>query len=137
MPLERMEHFLVNSEDIEATKDFYCDVLGMAVGFRPELGFPGYWLYLGDVPCIHIADWDTYQDFTKRVDIPLSPMAEGTGPLDHIAFNASDYDGLVAKLESLDIAYKHNILDEIGLRQIFLHDPNGVCIELNFRSAPD
>ena len=24
-------------------------------GFRPDLGFPGYWLYAGDVPCIHIA----------------------------------------------------------------------------------
>lgn len=134
MPLERMEHFLVNSEDIEVTKDFYCRVLGMTVGFRPELGFAGYWLYLGEVPCIHIADWDGYQGFTKRVDIPISAMADGTGPLDHIAFNASDYQGMIDRLDSLDIDYKHNELDEIGLRQIFLHDPNGLCIELNFRS---
>jgi catechol 2,3-dioxygenase-like lactoylglutathione lyase family enzyme len=134
MPLERMEHFLVNSEDIDRTKDFYCEVLGMKEGFRPKLSFAGYWLYLGDIPCIHIADWEGYQVFTKEMDIPISTLADGTGPLDHIAFNASDYDGMVAKLKALGLSFKHNELDEIGLRQIFVRDPNGLCIELNFRS---
>lgn len=134
MPLEKMEHFLVNSEDIDKTRDFYCQVLGMTEGFRPKLSFAGYWLYLGDIPCIHIADWEGYQAFTKEMDIPISTRAHGTGPLDHIAFNASNYDGMLAKLKSFGLSFKHNELDEIGLRQIFVHDPNGLCIELNFRS---
>lgn len=134
MPLERMEHFLVISDDIDATRDFYCDVLGLRDGFRPELGFPGYWLYLGDVPCIHIVDWEGYDAFTRKVDIPMSRRAESTGALDHVAFNASDYDEIRGKLEARGLPYKFNDLDDIGLRQIFVHDPNGLCIELNFRS---
>lgn len=133
MPLKRMEHYLVLSDDIEATKRFYCDVLGMTKGFRPVLDFPGYWLYLGDTPCIHIGDWNAYVVWTKRVGIPVSARAEGTGPLDHIAFNASGFDETVRRLERLGVEMSRNELDDIGLRQLFIRDPNGLMIELNFR----
>jgi catechol 2,3-dioxygenase-like lactoylglutathione lyase family enzyme len=133
MPLQRMEHYLVLSEDIEKTKDFYCNALGMTNGFRPTLDFPGYWLYLGDTPCIHIGDRDAYAVWTKRVGIPISSKAPGTGPVDHIAFNATGYDEMRQRLRSLGIEISENSIDEIGLWQIFLQDPNGVPIELNFR----
>lgn len=135
MPIQRMEHYLVLSDDIDETKRFYCEVLGMTEGFRPNLGFPGYWLYVGDTPCIHIAEWETYAVFTKRVGIPISTRAAGTGPLDHIAFNAARYDETVEKLDRLGIEMSSNILDEIGLRQLFIRDPNGLLIELNFREG--
>ena len=133
MPLERMEHYLVLTEDVDRTRDFYRDALGMTVGFRPELEFAGYWLYLGDTPCIHIADWDEYEGWTARVGIPFSKKASGTGPVDHIAFNATGYDEMLERLRRLAIEPACNSLDDIGLRQLFLHDPNGVAIELNFR----
>jgi len=41
MPLEKMEHYLVLTDDIEATRDFYVNALGMYVGARPPLGFAG------------------------------------------------------------------------------------------------
>jgi catechol 2,3-dioxygenase-like lactoylglutathione lyase family enzyme len=134
MPLQRMEHFLVISEDIASTRDFYCEVLGMTVGFRPELDFPGYWLYVGDVGCLHIAEWETYRAWTDQVGIPMSTRAEGTGPVDHIAFNATDYAGTLATIEARGLPYSCNELGEIGLRQIFVKDPNGVSLELNFRT---
>jgi catechol 2,3-dioxygenase-like lactoylglutathione lyase family enzyme len=133
VPLKRMEHFLVLSDDIDATQRFYCDVLGMTPGFRPALDFPGYWLYLGDTPCIHVAEWAAYAVWTKQVGIPISSRAAGTGPLDHIAFNASGFDEIAARLERLGIESSRNTLDDIGLRQIFIKDPNGLMIELNFR----
>ena len=133
MPVQRLEHFLVISEDIDATRDFYCDVLGMTVGFRPELDFPGYWLYLGDVGCLHLAEWETYARWTKEVDIPMSTKAPGSGPVDHIAFNATGFDEIIARLDQRGLGYKQNRLDDIGLRQIFLKDPNGITLELNFR----
>jgi catechol 2,3-dioxygenase-like lactoylglutathione lyase family enzyme len=134
MTVQRLEHFLVISDDIDVTRDFYCDVLGMTVGFRPELDFPGYWLYLGEVPCLHVAEWETYAVWTEQVGIPMSTRADGTGPVDHIAFNADGYDALVARIESKGLGYSTNLLDDIGLRQIFIEDPNGVTLELNFRS---
>ena len=134
MPLLRIEHYLVLSDDIDDTRDFYRDVLGLRDGFRPDLGFPGYWLYAGDVPCIHIAEWKSYAVWTKEVGIPISTRAPSTGAVDHIAFNASDFDEVRARLVKRGVEVSENLLDEIGLRQIFIHDPNGVPIELNFRS---
>jgi catechol 2,3-dioxygenase-like lactoylglutathione lyase family enzyme len=134
MPLLRMEHYLVLSDDIDKTKDFYCDVLGLREGFRPKLGFAGYWLYVGDVPSIHIAEWESYAVWTKDVGIPISSRAASTGAVDHIAFNASGFDDMRARLNAHGIQASENRLDEIGLRQLFIYDPNGVPIELNFRS---
>jgi len=134
MPLLRLEHYLVLSDDIDGTRDFYCDVLGMREGFRPKLGFPGYWLYVGDVPSIHIAEWESYAVWTKEVGIPVSSRAKSTGAVDHIAFNASGFDEVRARLQARGLKINENLLDEIGLRQLFIYDPNGVPIELNFRS---
>ena len=134
MPLLKLEHYLVLSDDIDRTRDFYRDVLGMREGFRPKLDFAGYWLYVGDVPSIHIGEWKSYAVWTKEAGIPISTRAASTGAVDHIAFNASGFDEMRARLQARGIAMNENLLDEIGLRQIFIYDPNGVPIELNFRS---
>ena len=133
MPLLKLEHYLVLSDDIDRTRDFYRDVLGMREGFRPKLDFAGYWLYVGDVPSIHIGEWKSYAVWTKEAGIPISTRAASTGAVDHIAFNASGFDEMRARLLARGIAMNENLLDEIGLRQIFIYDPNGVPIELNFR----
>ena len=135
MPLIKMEHYLVLTDDIDATRDFYRDVLGMTVGFRPPLGFPGYWLYVGDTPCIHIAEWKTYTAHSNARGIPVSTKAPGTGPFDHIAFNGGEFDDVVANLKRYGVEYGLNAVPDAGLRQLFLRDPNGVKIELNFMSG--
>jgi len=134
MPLTRLEHYLVLSDDIHRTRDFYCDVLGMTEGFRPQLTFPGFWLYVDDTPCVHIAEWRTYAAWTQEVGIPLSTKAPGTGPVDHIAFNATGFDEMRARLAGRKLEWSENSLDDIGMKQMFLHDPNGVPIEINFRT---
>ena len=134
MPLQRLEHYLVLSDDIDTTRDFYRDVLGMTEGFRPELDFPGFWLYLGDTPCIHIAEWQSYAAWTKKVGIPISTRASSTGPVDHIAFNGTGFAEVRAKLVARGLTFSENRIEDIGLRQMFLRDPNGVPIEINFRS---
>ena len=134
MPLQRLEHYLVLSDDISKTRDFYRDVLGMAEGFRPALDFPGYWLYLGDVPCIHVAEWRSYAEWTQKVGIPVSTRAPSTGPVDHIAFNGIGFAEVRARLVARNLEFSENSLDDIGLKQMFLRDPNGVPIEINFRS---
>ncbi len=132
MPLQRIEHYLVLSDDIEATKSFYCDLLGFEEGFRPAMRFPGYWLYLGEVPCIHIADWSSYENYGDDAGMTVSRHAQGTGPVDHIAFAGSDYEDMVRRLDGGNVEYQTNEVAEIGLRQVFVHDPNGLKIELNF-----
>jgi catechol 2,3-dioxygenase-like lactoylglutathione lyase family enzyme len=132
--LTRLEHFLVMTRDLDATRDFYRDVLGLKEGPRPELGFPGHWLYLGDTPVIHIAEWESYTAHSERLEIPVTRPAAGTGPLDHVAFNGSDaqYATLRQRLDSRGLKYHPHDSSAIGLRQIFLDDPNGLKLELNF-----
>jgi len=131
MPITRMEHFLVLTEDIEKTRIFYCEALGMCVGPRPPLAFAGYWLYIDDVPAIHIGEWTSYTAHSHELGIPVTTPAPGTGPVDHIAFNGSNYSEIRSRLEQLAVPFAENIVPENGLRQLFLEDPNGVKLEIN------
>ena len=134
MPLTGMEHYLVLTDDLDATRDFYRDALGMEVGERPDLPFPGYWLYLGGVPRVHVAEWETYTAHSDRIGIPASTRTGGSGAVDHLAFSADDYDDVLARLERSGVEAKPNEIPGV-LRQLFLHDPNGVKIEINVPSG--
>lgn len=133
MPLTQMEHYLVLTDDLEATRDFYCQALGLSVGPRPPLEFPGYWVYLGQTPCIHIAEWATYTAHSIAQGIAAQVRAAGTGPVDHIAFNGHDYEEILARLKAHGVRAACNDVPDGSLRQLFLTDPNGVKIEINVR----
>jgi catechol 2,3-dioxygenase-like lactoylglutathione lyase family enzyme len=130
----RLDHFLVMTHDVDGTRDFYRDVLGFGEGFRPELGFAGHWLYLGDIPVIHIAEWDSYTAHSQRLGIPVTVPAPGTGALDHVAFNApaNRHGVILERLRAHGLPFHPHDSPQIGLRQIFLDDPNGLKLELNF-----
>lgn len=122
------------THDVDATRDFYRDVLGFGEGPRPDLGFLGHWLYLDGIACIHIADWTTYTAHSNRLGIPVTRPAPGTGALDHVAFNGENYEELRGRLQANGLAFHPHDSPAIGLRQIFLEDPNGLKLELNFWS---
>ena len=123
MPLQNLNHLLVLARDLEATRDFYVSVLGLAVGPRPPFEFPGYWLYLGDQAVVHLAGQDS------------DTGDAGTGPIDHVAFEATGLKEMVTRLEEQAIAVRHRKVPDLGLHQVFIQDPNGVTIELNYPAA--
>jgi catechol 2,3-dioxygenase-like lactoylglutathione lyase family enzyme len=135
MPLVRMEHYLVLTDDIDGTRDFYRDALGMQVGPRPSLGFPGYWMYVGDTACIHIGERKAYTEHSRALGIAVSERAPGTGPVDHIAFNGVDFEDISARLQAHGVEAGFNVVPGVGLRQLFLSDPNGVKLEINIPPA--
>ena len=124
MSLGHIEHFLVLSDDMDGTRDFYVRVLGLVVGERPPLPFAGYWLYLGDVPAVHVADRAAYEAHAG--------VSGGTGALDHIAFSASGYEELKARLDAQGVSAVENEIPGV-MRQLFIEDPHGVRLELNVR----
>ena len=136
MPLTQLEHYLVLTDDLDGTRDFYSLALGLHVGPRPQLGFPGYWLYVGDVPSIHVAEWHSYRAHSVAAGISVSTRAPGTGAVDHIAFNAVDCESVKAKLRAYGVPFAENEVPAVGLTQLFLHDPNGVKVEINVRVLP-
>jgi catechol 2,3-dioxygenase-like lactoylglutathione lyase family enzyme len=53
MPLGGLQHFTIEPADLERSKEFYCDVLGLENGERPPLDFPGYCsIAAASPPCI-------------------------------------------------------------------------------------
>ena len=56
MPLSHIEHFLLQTADMEKTRAWYVDVLGMRVGPSPDFKFPVFWLYLGDKDVVHVTE---------------------------------------------------------------------------------
>ncbi len=137
MPVTKLEHYLVVSDVLEETRNFYCEVIGLTDGYRPELGFDGYWLYIGDTACLHLADRESYRDYKARVGTPVPKQLADTGSIDHIAFNAVDFDETIARIEARGLKYRSNAIDDIGLKQVFIQDPNAVTLELNFRDTEE
>jgi catechol 2,3-dioxygenase-like lactoylglutathione lyase family enzyme len=125
-----LEHLLVLTDDIDATRDFWREALGLEVGERPPLAFPGYWLYANGVPCIHVAERAAYTAHSESIGIPASSQA-----VDHVAFNGDDYEELVARLERSGVDVARNDPPGAGLRQLFVEDPNGVKIEINVKES--
>jgi catechol 2,3-dioxygenase-like lactoylglutathione lyase family enzyme len=88
----------VLTDDLDATRTFYCEVLGLEAGERPPLAFPGNWLYLDGVACVHIADRAAYEANAEEVGLKRT-----AGPIDHMAFAAGDHEALVARLEAAGV----------------------------------
>lgn len=135
MPIEKMDHYAIRTDNLEPTRDFYRDVIGFTEGPRPDFGFPGHWLYLNDVPVIHLIYYDHNADGSKFDGIMgrRDKYAEdGTGSIDHVAFRATDFEGMRERFKSLNVKTKENYIPDFDLNQIFIDDPNGVTVELNF-----
>ncbi|MSO69999.1 MAG: hypothetical protein EXQ98_06970 [Alphaproteobacteria bacterium] len=137
MPLNRFEHVLLLSDRPKETRDFYVKVLGLKDGYRPPFPFPGYWLYLGTTPCIHLAGKMAnagQQYYLEQRDLSNS---NGTGPIDHLAFVASDLKGTLRKLKRQKLELRERLVPEQKMVQVFFKDPNDITIELNFPMASD
>ena len=122
MPLENLNHYLVVTEDLEATRAFYVDVLGLRVGDRPPFAFPGLWLYLGDRAVVHVAQRDESRGRGTGAGDADAP----TGAVDHIAFEGTGHAEMTALLQARGLAARHRTVPDLGLRQIFVTDPNGI-----------
>jgi catechol 2,3-dioxygenase-like lactoylglutathione lyase family enzyme len=129
MPVETLEHYTIRCTNLERTRDFYRDVLGLSVGDRPNFSFKGYWLYLGGVPMVHLVDR------AESEANGAEPQGERTGALDHIAFRGLDIAATRATLKAHDLAFRENVVPGGRIRQIFVPDPDGILIELNFRDS--
>ena len=136
MPLSHIEHFLVQTADMAKTRDWYVRVLGMRAGPNPDFKFPVCWLYLGDRDVVHITEGGAQVgENRKRYVGQESQATQGTGVVDHIAFRATDLREMLAHLHALGVDFKQRQVDDQGLYQLFMHDPNGIKIELNYASA--
>jgi catechol 2,3-dioxygenase-like lactoylglutathione lyase family enzyme len=135
MPLQLLEHYTIRSADMEATRDFYCKAIGLKVGKRPPLAFPGYWLYCGATPVVHLVPLADPKAIRGMVKVPaVNGEKPGGGAVDHVAFRAENAPAMRRRLKAGNIPFEERVQPGSGLVQMFLDDPNGVTVEINFRS---
>lgn len=122
MTAQSLDHYNVFCKDLERTVGFYETYVGLKVGDRPPFNFPGAWLYAGDRPVLHLVSESGRQ-------------AQGGGAIDHIAFACQGLDATIALLKQDNVKYELRQVPARPLTQVFIHDPDGIMLELNFHSG--
>lgn len=120
--IHAMNHFTVLTDDLDKTLEFYVDLLGLTPGARPELGFPGAWLYADGQAVLHIVGGR---------GLP----AQRAGVIDHMAFSASNLRSVKSKLDARNVPYDLRRQRGSNTWQLFCHDPSGAKVELDFDAA--
>ena len=140
MAVVELNHYFVRANDLEASRSFYMEVLGFEQMPRPDFPFPGYWLGTGGRIQVHMGPDKIPNRETYYLGTPPHAATDQSGVVDHIAFLAEDPAAFIERFRRLDVTYRPRFLPASNLYQLFVQDPNGLMIELNFfgiSDAPD
>ncbi len=119
MPLTALDHYTIRTSDLDRSVRFYAEILGLESGARPPFRFPGAWLYCDGRPVVHL--------------VQRGQKAGGeTGAVDHLAFRANGLADFTRHLAERGVVFEESEVPGLGLHQVFLSDPDGVRIEVNF-----
>jgi catechol 2,3-dioxygenase-like lactoylglutathione lyase family enzyme len=120
-----LDHFNIRTRKLDDTVRFYEDILGLEKGPRPDFAFPGAWMYSEGKAVVHLVD-------ISRTEEPQKP---DSGVVHHVAFVSRGFADMQQRLESRRFKYEARQVPGGELWQIFVDDPNGVMIELNYEAA--
>jgi catechol 2,3-dioxygenase-like lactoylglutathione lyase family enzyme len=129
-------HCAIRAADLDVTLRFYEQVLGLKQVPRPKgLTFPGAWLAVAHAPgqaLLHL-----YAGSAALGRRRQDPRCAENSAVDHIALLAQGFTGFRARFEQLGISAREQNLDGGSIWQMFVHDPNGIKIELSFEQADE
>lgn len=130
MSISGINHVNILTEDLDGTAGFYEQALGLTRTENPAIGmgFKGAWMCDAQGQAIVHLVWKDPAMERYAAYMPGAP----TNAVHHVAFNCTDFDGTIARLKAMGAVHQVNDLAHLGLRQIFLADPNAVNLELNF-----
>ncbi len=131
MPLLDLHHVTIKSEDVDETVSFYCNVLGMRQVERPEFPFPGAWLQMEET-MFHIYGGEPAK--TTNGDYAYNQAAS---PVDHIALRATGFDAMRKIFVDKGCEWRQQSIPDFKLWQLFVLDPSGVVIELNYDATQE
>lgn len=141
MPINKLAHISIRTAMLDTSIRFYCDILGFREGFRPPFQFPGVWLYRGgdeqEYGSIHLIGIDKDDPFglTEYLGDKTEDALIGSGAVDHIAFLATNLGDMQQRLNDAGIEFRERTVPSLGLHQLFVEDPSGITIELNYPAA--
>jgi len=134
MAVTGIHHFnlRVSAKELDALKEFYCDVLGFYVGERPAFRSTGVWLYAGKTPLIHLTEMHSGEIVAPGSPASLPEVAARSSAIDHIALASDDLDGAERRLSRHGVAYTRTEVPATAEIQLLFRDPSGNGVELIF-----
>ena len=116
-----LNHINIETADIDRSASFYTDVLGLVSGERPEFDRPGHWMYMDNMPIVHIIS-----------PLPDNKLLTGSkhAAISHFALRIKDFEAMREHLINLSIPYTEVGVPGSDRRQFFINDPDGVVVEL-------
>ena len=133
----RLNHYFVRANDLEQTKDFYCDVLGFQVMPRPNFPFPGYWLGINGKIQVHMGPHGIPNAEMYYLGTPKNAVTDHAGVVDHIAFLASEPEASSSASRSAAWSSSRARCRSSSCTRSSSRIPNGLTIELNFFGIKD
>ena len=128
MTVKGLDHINIQTRSLATTVRFFVDVLGLRAGDPPPGLDPARIQWMFDAsgrPLFHLS-------MPGATGTAESEIGRDTGAVHHVALDCQGYEALTTRLDGLGVSYRR--LDVVsGLRQLFLREPNGVLLELNFR----
>ena len=129
MKVNALDHVNIITADLDGTARFYAEMFDLDRRNAPPPLTPdnAQWMVDGEGRAIvHLNSLDCPRAFARDV------MPGPTGSIHHVALNCSGYDEVIGRLDARGLKYQVNLIEAVGLRQVFAMDPNGVLLELNF-----
>ncbi len=115
--IRRIHHVSLLVSDTARSLAFYRDLLGLEPLPRPDLGYPGAWLSVGERQ-LHLLELPNPD--------PVAGRPEHGGRDRHLALSVEDLDRLAARLEAGGIPFTRS---RSGRRALFCRDPDGNALE--------
>lgn len=132
MTINGLDHINIQTRDLAGTVRFFEQVLELRAG-DPPAGLDRariQWMFDGaGRPLFHLSS-------PGSIDAAGGDIGRDTGALHHIALDCSMRPAMLARLDRLGLPYRCNDVASIGLQQVFVTEPNGILLELNFRDGP-
>jgi catechol-2,3-dioxygenase len=124
MPVHAIDHVNIhaNAALLAELKDFYEAALGLQAGRRPPFASRGHWLYAAGQPVLHLVEDEAVRD----------PRQRGTADVDHVAFSCADLPAFEERLRARGIPFRRTTVPQTSVVQLFLQDPAGNGVELQF-----
>ncbi len=132
MPLTELNHYFIRAKNLERTRDYYMEVLGLEIMPRPDFPFPGFWLGTNGKILVHMGQAGIPNSDVYYLGSPEDAANDNAGVIDHVAFLATEPEKFIERFRKMGVAYRARSFPDAELYQIFIKDPDGVTIELNF-----
>jgi len=113
-------NIVATPEQLPGVVAFYEQVIGLTQGLRAVSKRNGAWLYCGTTAIIHLSEVQ---------DVPYT--GENTH-FNHVALACTGVEQFIQHLKSLHIPFEIDYRPLPEMTQLFLYDPVGIKIELNF-----